>query len=129
MVNFNLDMRFLTIAALFCMLSVGCSQNQTFMKPYVVEVTTFKYKETVDTNTFWTEDTKVEEIYTSKQPGFISRESGFSESNNEVIVIVRWKSQADADASMEKFMTDESVKTYANMIDGASMKMARYDIK
>ena len=99
------------------------------MNSYVIEVTTFKYKTTVDANTFWLEDAKVEANYTSQQSGFISRESGYSKIDKEVIVVVRWKTQADADASMAKFIADESVKNYTSMIDGASMKMARYEVK
>ena len=99
------------------------------MKSYVIEVTTFNYKSTVKADQFWEEDANVEAIFTSKQAGFISRESGFSENDSEVVVIVRWKTQADANASMEKFMADESVKDYAEMIDSASMKMSRYGVK
>jgi len=98
-------------------------------KPYVIEVTTFKYKTEVDPAIFWAEDSKVNEIFTSLQPGYISRESGYSERANEVVVIVRWASSADADASMQKFMGDETVMTYAEMIDAPSMKMVRYNIK
>ena len=99
------------------------------MKPYVIEVTTFKYQETVDADKFWQEDGNIERIYTSQQPGFISRESGYSANDNEVLVVVRWKSQADADASMNKFMGEASVQNYVNMIDGPTMKMARYEVK
>ena len=99
------------------------------MKPYVIEVVTFKYKNTVRADDFWAEDAKIEVNYTSKQPGFISRESGYSENDHEVLVIVRWKSMADADASMKKFMSDSSVKGFANMIDASTMKMVRYEVK
>lgn len=99
------------------------------MKPYVIEVTTFSYKSTVEANNFWIEDAKVETNFTSQQSGFISRESGYSEEGNKVVVLVRWKTQADADASMKKFMEDLSVKDYADMIDGGSMEMSRYDVK
>lgn len=118
------------ILALVSIFTIGCSQNKKDMKkPYVIEITSFKYKATVDANQFWEEDAKVEEIYTSRQPGYISRESGYSDNENEVVVVVRWNKQSDADASMQKFMTDESVKDYANMIEGSTMKMARYDVK
>jgi len=99
------------------------------MKPYVIEVTTFKYKSTVDANEFWMEDAKIESDYTKHQPGYINRESGYSKDQNEVVVVVRWKTHADAEASMTKFMADESVKKFANMIDEATMKMARYEVK
>lgn len=99
------------------------------MKPYVIEVTTFKYKASVDADAYWIEDAKVEADYTSQQPGFISRESGYAEDSNEVVVIVRWETQANADASMQKFMGDASVQKFANMIDGPTMQMTRYDVK
>lgn len=99
------------------------------MEPYVIEVTTFNYKSTVNPETFWSEDTKIEATYTSVQPGFISRESGYSEESGEVVVVVRWKTVEDADASMQKFMGDESVMAYANMIESSTMKMSRYKTK
>lgn len=52
----------------------GCQQSkETMNKPYVIEVTTFKYKSAVNANDFWKEDARIEEIYTSKQPGYMSR--------------------------------------------------------
>ncbi len=101
-------------------LLVSCNSNKV-----VLEVTSFKLKSTVDTKEFNKLDAKVEEIFTKKQPGFIKRESGVNE-KGEYVVLVYWNSIKDATSSMEKFMTDASVKNYASMIDAASMKMARY---
>lgn len=115
--------------ALVLMFTMGHSQNQEIMETYVIEVTSFKYAADVDGSTFWTRDAEIEADYTKLQPGFISRESGYSKSTNEVVVVVRWKTLADADASMQKFMGDESVKDYAEMIDGPTMKMNRYEVK
>ena len=107
-----------------------CQKSEEKMnKPYVVEVTTFKYKSTVKSEDFWKEDAQVEAIYTSKQPGFINRESGYSEDKEEVVVVVYWETNEDAEASMKKFMSSASVVTYANMIDGSTMNMARYTVK
>jgi hypothetical protein len=122
-------MKLLFILVVASIFATSCSQNQKDMKPYVLEVTSFKYNANVNADTFWTRDAEIEADYTSKQVGFISRESGYSESNNEVIVLVRWKTQADAAASMKKFMTETSVQDYAAMIDGPTMKMARYNVK
>ncbi len=122
-------MRYLVISVLLGVIITGCSQNKNAMETYVIEVTTFKYKKSVTADAFWSEDARIEEQYTSQQPGFISRESGYSENLNEVIVVVRWKTKEDADASMAKFMKDTSVKTFADMIDESSMKMARYAAK
>lgn len=99
------------------------------MEPYVLEVTTFCYKTKVDAELFWSEDAKVEANYTSKQPGFISRESGYSKETNEVVVVVRWKTVEDADASMQRFMDDVTVQQYVDMIDGNTLKMKRYDMR
>ena len=122
-------MKKLIIIALVGIFVTSCTKNQEIMNPYVIEVTTFKYKPTVKADKFWERDAGIESDYTSKQPGYISRESGYSADNNEVVVVVRWKSQEDADASMKKFMTDTSVADYAEMIDGNSMKMSRYAVK
>jgi hypothetical protein len=108
---------------------LSCSQNEEIMKSYVIEVTTFKYKTSVNADAFWKEDAKIQDIYTSKQPGYLSRESGYSEDTKEVVVVVKWETMTDAEASMAKFMSDNSVIDYVNMIDGATMTMARYNVK
>ncbi|WP_299678742.1 hypothetical protein [uncultured Dokdonia sp.] len=114
---------------LFAGFLLSCQQNTNDRKPYVIEITTFAYKTSVNIDEFWKEDANIQAKFTSKQPGFISRESGYSKENNEVLVVVKWKNQTSADASMQKFMTDTSVTTYADMIDAPSMKMKRYQVK
>lgn len=94
----------------------------------VIEVTSFKLMPNVQYADFNLLDTKVERDFTSKQPGFIHRESAMTE-KGEYVVIVFWESSMAAKASMKKFMNDASVKEYASMIDGATMNMAQYDSK
>jgi len=91
----------------------------------IIEVTTFKINPDVDATTFKTRDQGIKKQYTAKQPGFIKRMSGVNE-NGEYVVVVYWKTMADAEASMSKFMTDSSVADYVKMIDGSTMKMSRY---
>lgn len=98
------------------------AQNKT-----ILEVTTFKTKSTTNAATFSTLDAQVEKNFTDKQPGFVKRQSGINE-KGEYVVLVYWNSIKDAEASMQKFMTDASVATYASMIEGSSMKMSRYDV-
>lgn len=93
-------------------------KNQTIM-----EVTTFGIS--ADPMTFAKRDAQVESAFTSKQPGFIKRQSGVDDDGNYAVVVF-WESMADAEASMNKFMGDASVADYAKMIDGPTMKMARY---
>ena len=91
----------------------------------IMEVTTFNINSEVDPATFANRDAQVESDFTSKQPGFIKRQSGLDEEGNYVVVVF-WESLPDADASMKKFMGDASVADYGQMIEGATMKMSRY---
>lgn len=110
----------LFLLAILGLLLASCNSS----KP-ILEVTTFRTKATTNNSVFNELDAKVESIFTSKQAGFIDRQSGKNE-QGEYLVLVYWETMKDAEASMQKFMGDASVADYASMIDGASMKMARY---
>ncbi|MGB2684581.1 MAG: hypothetical protein WBC43_06140 [Olleya sp.] len=105
------------------------SKKENDKNSYVIEVTTYKIKASVSTENYWIEDAKVDTNYTSKQPGYISRESAYNEETKTFLVVAKWKSMKDAEASMTKFMKDESVAKFANMIDGSTMKMSHYLVK
>lgn len=111
----------LIILGIAMTLFIGCSKAEN----YVLEVTTFRIKTTANTSIFSKLDSEVETKFTSKQPGYIKRQSAVNE-QGEYLVLVYWNTSEDAEASMNKFMHDESVMQYASMIDGATMKMARY---
>lgn len=102
---------------------VGCTEG----KESVLEVTRFSLKTTASATVFNKLDAEVESQFTSKQPGFIKRQSGVNE-QGEYVVLVYWNTLADAEASMNKFMGDPSVADYAALIDGSTMKMARYTV-
>jgi len=91
----------------------------------IMEVTTFNINSGVNQTAFAKRDAKVENDFTSKQPGFIKRQSGVNDKGNYVVVVY-WENGANAEASMTKFMSDGSVADYAQMIDDSSMKMSRY---
>ncbi|WP_253764271.1 nuclear transport factor 2 family protein [Flammeovirga sp. SJP92] len=93
----------------------------------IMEVTTFNIKSDASPTTFAALDAKVESDFTSKQKGFITRQSGVDD-KGDYVVVVYWKSVADADASMSKFMGNTSVADYTQMIDAPTMKMSRYAI-
>ncbi|WP_420573434.1 nuclear transport factor 2 family protein [Kordia sp.] len=102
--------------------ATSCQSNQS-----VLEVTTFKLKTTANPTKFNALDAAVETNYTSKQPGFINRQSGVNE-KGEYVVLVYWNNMENADASMKKFMNDASVADFASMIDGKTMNMKRYHV-
>lgn len=116
-------LKFLTFALMILVIS-SCEKPKPEL---VLEVTTFNIKTTASMQTFNALDAEVESNFTSKQPGFIKRQSAVDENGN-YLVIVYWNTLADAQASMNKFMADESVADYASMIEGATMKMNRYTI-
>lgn len=115
------------LIAMVAMLTMSCKNVEKTMDPIVLEVTTFSIKTTANSQTFNKLDAKVQANFTSKQPGFIRRESGINE-NGEYTIVVYWKTLAAAEASMTTFMGDPSVADYASMIEGESMKMNRYTI-
>ena len=117
----------LILVAMVAVLATSCKNEEKAVPPSVLEVTTFSLKTVANSQTFNDLDAKVQENFTSKQPGFIRRESGINE-NGQYTVIVYWKTLADAEASMSKFMSDSAVADYAGMIEGASMKMNRFTI-
>ncbi len=119
---------FLQLAILFCFASCGTNKNvSTVNGKTIIEVTTFNINPNANPMAFAKRDTEVESDFTSKQPGFIKRQSAVDDKGNYVVVVY-WKNVADAAASMNKFMTDASVADYAKMIDGPTMKMSRYAI-
>jgi heme-degrading monooxygenase HmoA len=93
----------------------------------IMEVTTFNINSDVEPMTFLKRDAQVEIDFTSKQPGFINRQSGLDDDGNYV-VIVYWETITNADSSMGKFMADTSVADYAAIIEATTMKMERYTI-
>ncbi|MEM9986021.1 MAG: hypothetical protein AAF804_13095, partial [Bacteroidota bacterium] len=114
----------LILLALAGFVLASCNSSKTMSKS-VVEVTQFKLKSTANASAFNELDAQVEANFTGKQPGFVRRQSAVNE-QGEYAVLVYWNTLEDAEASMQKFMADESVADYASMIDGSTMKMDRY---
>ncbi len=112
-----------------CTTSCSTSQNaeSKVNTKTILEVTTFKINADADSMAFAKRDAMVESDFTSKQPGFIKRQSAVDEKGNYAVVVY-WKNMESAEASMNKFMADPAVADYAKMIDGNTMKMSRYTI-
>ncbi len=110
---------------LFGITSCSSPTEKMTRKGVVIEVTSFKINANVDMAAFQKRDATIEKDFTSKQPGFLKRLSAVNDAG-EYVVVVYWKSMAEAEASMGKFMKDQSVADYAGMINGSTMKMNRY---
>ncbi len=92
----------------------------------VIEVVTFKLKSGVTAAQFRLVDQQVETQHVARQPGFVSRESAAGE-NGEWLVIVHWRSAADANASMASFEKAPAAANFMSSIDTSTMLMRRYD--
>lgn len=95
------------------------------LKPYVIELATFKEKSHLKRDTFEKRDQQVEADYISRQNGYITRRIGIAE-NGERLMMIFWKTMADADAGMKEFLKDQSVADYSKMIDWKTVEMKRF---
>lgn len=113
------------LCALLKVTSLVASVNASAEDGRVIEVVTFKLKPGVSPSDFSAIDKAVEREQVSKQPGFVSRESAHG-AGNEWLVIVRWRSTQDADASMASFEKAPSAAKFMSKIDASTMVMKRY---
>ena len=93
----------------------------------VIEVATFQLKAGVAPAQFAPLDAAVETNHVSKQPGFVSRETGFTE-QGEWLVIVHWESLEAAEASMTSFSSAAAAAEFMQNLDASTMSMIRYQI-
>lgn len=94
-------------------------------KPYVIEIATFKENPQVQRDTFEKRDMQVEADYISRQNGYITRRIGVAE-NGQRLMMIFWKTLADADAGMKEFKKDQSVADYYKMIDWKTVQLQRF---
>lgn len=92
----------------------------------VVEFVRFKLAQGAGEAAFLEENKKAQ-AFVARQPGFVSREIARGEDGGW-LVLVRWNSAADADASFSKFVAAEEMKPFMDMLDGSSMEAGRYTL-
>ncbi len=100
------------------------TQSSVPAKP-VIEVVTLALRSGVSYAEFAPVDKTVGSEHVARHPGFISRESAAGESG-EWLVIVRWRSVTDADASMASLSSAPAAAKFMSLIDPATMVMKRY---
>jgi hypothetical protein len=92
----------------------------------VVEIATLDFAEGVTAETFAPVDARVEAEHVSQQPGFVSRETGATETG--WVAIVHWETAEAAQASMDSFADAPAAADFMGMMDAETMRMTRYDI-
>jgi heme-degrading monooxygenase HmoA len=90
----------------------------------VVEVVRFRLAQGAGEAAFLEENWKAQ-AFVAKQPGFVSRELARGD-EGAWLVLVRWNSAADADASFAKFVAAAEMKPFMDSLDGSSMEAGRY---
>ena len=119
-------LRFLLVAFLSLTASIlPTQQARAGEKTPVIEVVTLKLKPGVSAADFKPVDKAVENEHVSKQPGFLSRESAPGK-DSAWLVIIHWRSVADADAAMKRFSTAPATGKFMSMVVPESMVMTRY---
>lgn len=91
----------------------------------VIEVVTLKIVPDTTVETFRAADRDVERQHVARQPGFLSRESAPGP-DGSWLVIVHWRSAADAQASMNSFEKAPAAARFMSLIVPGTMQMTRY---
>lgn len=113
----------LTAATLFIGATMANAQDTS---ANVVEIATFDFAEGVTAETFAPVDARVEAEHVSQQPGFVSRETGATDTG--WVAIVHWETAEDAQASMDSFADAPAAADFMGMMNAETMRMTRYDI-
>ena len=93
------------------------------MSNQVIEITYFKPKIEISQEVFQTRNIRVGNEYAAIQPGFISRETGV-DADGTWVIVVKWETLENSQASMKKFGEDPSVADFNAMIEPSSFKMS-----
>jgi heme-degrading monooxygenase HmoA len=94
--------------------------------PVVVEVVRFRLAEGASESSFLEENRKAQ-AFVAEQPGFVGREIARGDDGGW-LVLVRWRSAADADASFSKFVAAAETQPFMALLDGPSMQAGRYTV-
>lgn len=92
----------------------------------VVEIATMTLAAGVTAAEFAAIDARVEAEHVSRQPGFVSRETGVTEGG--WVAIIYWASVEAAEASMASFATAPAAAEFMSMVDADSIVMTRYTL-
>ena len=124
-----LNLKTLTVgAAAFCVACAASSpEAENTIEPTVIEIATFELANGVDPAQFAPLDAAVERDHVSKQTGFVSRETGYTD-QGDWLVIVHWESIEAAEASMASFTAAPAAADFMANLNPSTMSMTRYEI-
>ena len=114
------------IAAAALALGGTMAPAEDMTKASVVEIATFELADGVSVEDFAKLDARVASEHVSKQPGFVARSSGASETG--WVAIVYWESAADSEASMASFAGAEAAADFMGNLDASTLSMTVYEL-
>jgi secreted protein with Ig-like and vWFA domain len=91
----------------------------------VVETQTFRLADDADEAAFLAADRRVQDEFVWRQPGFVRRTTATG-ADGEWLVVVLWQSLEQAEAAQTAFKTDAAAADFMTLVDGASVRIARY---
>jgi hypothetical protein len=91
----------------------------------VIETQTFRLVDRSDLDGFLEADRRVQTELMLQKPTFLRRTTARS-SDGEWIVLVLWASEADADASDQRFADDPANAAFVAYIDSSTLATRRY---
>ncbi len=91
----------------------------------MVEVTTFRLADGVDSDVFREADKEFQTGFVYAQPGLVRRTVARDDAGTWLVVTL-WRSPDEADAAREQASGATAARFYAELIDGASVQSHRY---
>jgi hypothetical protein len=91
----------------------------------VVETVRFRLNDGVEVSDFLKLNERVENEYMALRPGFVSRQTALS-ADNEVLVLVTWASEQDADATIGAFFGAPETQEFLAAVDKQTVASGRY---
>ena len=93
----------------------------------MIETVTFRLAPDTDEAVFLDADRRVQTEFFYRQPG-LARRTTARDRHGEWIVIVLWRSEADAEAAARRSEHDPAASDFMNFVDQATVRTGRYTL-
>ena len=95
---------------------------------YLIEIITYKTKKSINREEYTRLDSVVQQLYTEKQPGYISKESGVDQQGNW-LVVVSWDNEAHANGSVQALRNSSMYAGILKLIDTTTLQRKHFLVK
>lgn len=95
---------------------------------YLIEIVTYKSKKGIKQAEYTQFDSVVQQLYTEKQPGYISKESGVDQQGNW-LVVVSWDNEAHANGGTKALRNSPMYSRIIKLVDTTTLQRKRFWVK